>query len=166
MIDLVQAYSIEIIWTIGIFVASMVIKWGIRRSVKAFASKQQLAQIRAAHVTKMVGILISFLVLFALGIVWRVSLEGLTIYFASFFTVAGIGLFASWSILSNVTAAIILFFYFPHKIGSKIKVLDGDNTVTGKILDITLFTFHIQTDEGEDVILPNNVLIQKTTVML
>ena len=166
LMETLEEYYIQVGWTVALFLVSFLVRWIVRRSVVAFANRNQLALIRVEHVTKMAGILVSILVLLGLGIIWRVSLEGLTIYFASFFTVAGIGLFASWSILSNVTAAVILFFYFPHKIGSRIKVLDGDNTITGKIEDITLFTVLIKSDEGEDVILPNNVIIQKTTVKL
>jgi MscS family membrane protein len=65
-----------------------------------------------------------------IAIVWEISFRGLSVYFASFFTIVGVAFFASWSILSNVTAYAILFFYFPFfKIGSKIKIIDGDNSV-------------------------------------
>lgn len=101
-----------------------------------------------------------------IGLVWDISFKGLSVYFISFFTVAGIGLFAAWSILSNITAAVILFFYFPYKIGSKIRILDGDNTVEGMIYDLTLFTLLIKNEEGKIVTYPNNLVLQKAIVIL
>ena len=161
-----QEYYWQIAWTVMALIVSTLIKWVLRRFLRLFAAKKQLALIRVAHVMKTANIFITLVVIFVLGFIWNLSLEGFTIYLASFFTVAGIGLFAAWSILSNITAAVILFFYFPHKIGSKIKILDGDNSVTGEILDITLFTVHIKSDLGENVFLPNNIFIQRTTVLL
>ena len=38
----------------------------------------------------------------------------------------GVAMFAQWSILSNITSGIILFFSFPFKIGDLILIHDKD----------------------------------------
>ena len=98
--------------------------------------------------------------------VWNVSFKGLSIYFASIFTVIGVAFFAQWSILSNVTASIILFFNYSYKIGNKIKVIDGENSVTGTVMDIDLFQLRIKVESGEIVSYPNNLIIQKPSMLL
>jgi small-conductance mechanosensitive channel len=75
--------------------------------------------------------------------------------------VAGVALFAQWSILSNITASVILFFSFPFKIGSKIEIMDDKNSVTGIVEDITFFVIQIRTTNGNMVSYPNNLAIQK-----
>jgi MscS family membrane protein len=73
----------------------------------------------------------------------------------------GVGLFANWSMLSNITASIIIFFFYPYKVGESIKIIDGENSVEGTVMDITLFNIEIKTAEGRTVTYPNNLAIQK-----
>lgn len=77
------------------------------------------------------------------------------------FTIVGVAAFAQWSLLSNITAGIILFFSFPFKIGDHIKILDKDFPISGEIIDIKAFYILIKTDENETVTYPNNLLMQK-----
>ena len=109
-----------------------------------------------------------WIVLFATLIVitWDVSFQWLSVYFASFFAVAGIALFASWSMLSNITASVILYFNYPFRIGSNVKILDGENSVTGMVTDITLFSIKIKTPDGNLVNYPNNLAIQKPIIQI
>ena len=101
-----------------------------------------------------------------IAITWDISFNWLSVYLASFFTVTGVALFAQWSILSNITASVILFFNYPIRIGSKIKIADGDNSVSGTVKDITLFSIRIKTEEGELITYPNNLAIQKPIVQM
>ena len=96
-----------------------------------------------------------------LGIIWEVSFKGLSFYFASIFTIVGVALFANWSILSNITTSIILFFNYSFKIGSEIQIMDKDDSVQGTIVDITFFSIQILTKEGDVISYPNNIAIQK-----
>ncbi len=110
-----------------------------------------------------VSVLISCTIL---AIVWDVKFQHLSVFFASFLTVAGVALFAAWSILSNITASVILFFYHPMRIGERIRIMDGDNSVTGRIKDVTLFSILIETDEDRHILYPNNLAIQKPIELL
>jgi small-conductance mechanosensitive channel len=75
--------------------------------------------------------------------------------------VLGIGFFAQWSILSNITASFILFFYHPIRIGHRIKIIDKDYNWVGEVKNITAFYFFIETDAGENISLPNSLVMQK-----
>ena len=154
----------RIVWTAGVWVFYFVSRFTIRKGVRAFGTKQNIASYRILHVSKVFIVLLIVLSLVTTGVIWHVSLEGLSLYLTSFFTITGIGLFASWSILSNITSAVIIFFYFPYKIGDRIKILDGDQSLQGMITDMTLFTIFLHTDHGEVVVIPNNVILQKSTV--
>ena len=83
------------------------------------------------------------------------------LFISSILTVVGVGFFAQWSILSNVTAGIILFFSFPFKIGDRIRVMDKDFPIEAEIKDISSFYTLLKTDSGAQISIPNNLLLQK-----
>ena len=68
--------------------------------------------------------------------VWGLDFSRLVVLASSFFAVLGVAMVAQWSILSNITASITIFFAFPYKIGDRIRILDKDDTVTGVITEI------------------------------
>ncbi|MEO7317231.1 MAG: mechanosensitive ion channel domain-containing protein [Ginsengibacter sp.] len=80
---------------------------------------------------------------------------------SSIFAVIGIALFAQWSILSNVTSGVIMFFTFPYKIGDFIKIHDGDHSLYGYIEEIRSFHVVLKTTDQEIITFPNSLLLQK-----
>jgi small-conductance mechanosensitive channel len=116
---------------------------------------------RIYYVTKFTHFLIYILTVIFLAVVWNVELGGVTILASSIFAVIGVALFAQWSILSNLTSSIIIFFTFPARVGDKIKILDADNSITGEIIEISLFHIEIIDEEKNKILYPNNLFIQK-----
>ncbi len=119
-----------------------------------------------SFIKRIIRTLINVAFVVVLGIIWEVSLKGLSIYIASFLTIVGVGLFATWSIVSNITASVILFFFFPFKEGSKVKIIDGDNSVEGTVLGLSIFSLRIKLDDDREVYYPNNLAIQKGIIYL
>lgn len=136
------------------------------RLISRFGKRNKISLPRVKYTVKFFIFIGTTVSLVLLGLIWDISFQGLSVYFLSFFTVAGIGLFASWSILSNITAAVILFFYFPYKIGAKIRIIDGDNSVEGILYDLNLFSIIIKTDDGKQVTYPNNLALQKAIKLI
>ena len=95
------------------------------------------------------------------AIIWGVDLRQFTVFISSILAVLGIGFFAQWSILSNLTASVILFFNHPLRIGDRIRILDKDFDWTGQILDITGFYLFMKTDKGETITIPPSIIMQK-----
>lgn len=135
------------------------------RLIKRYGKKNGIATPRVIYTIKYFRFIIFGFYLLLTGLIWDISFKGLSVYFVSFFTVAGIALFASWSILSNITASVILFFYFPYRIGERIRIMDGENTVEGMVFDINIFSVIIKTEDGL-VTYPNNLALQKAIVLL
>ena len=160
-----QSY-IQVILTLGLVTFFLIARFVVSKLILRYGDRNELESNRISYIRKLISITLALLFITFIGIVWEVSLQGLSLYFASFFTVAGIGLFAQWSILSNITASVILFFYFPFKIGSRVKILDGDNSITGKVKDINIFSLKIETDDKNEVSYPNNLAIQKPIIRI
>lgn len=114
---------------------------------------------------KLVNVLMSCLSVTVLGAIWEISIQGLSLYFASILTVIGVALFATWSVLSNLTSSIFLFFFFPYRIGQKVRIIDSENSVEGIILDINLFYIKIEIEDGNIVAYPNNLAIQRPMII-
>ena len=93
--------------------------------------------------------------------IWGVQTKDIFITISSITTVLGVGLFAQWSILSNISSGIILFFSFPFKIGDVIKIHDQDFPIEAEIEDIKAFHVYMKTKEGEMITYPNNLLLQR-----
>ncbi|MEX2588603.1 MAG: mechanosensitive ion channel domain-containing protein, partial [Chitinophagales bacterium] len=76
-------------------------------------------------------------------------------------TIIGIALFAQWSHLSNITSGVIIFFNHPLKLDDTVSIIDKDYEVEGRISDIGLFFVKLKTKQGEEVLMPNNIFLQK-----
>ena len=98
--------------------------------------------------------------------IFGAQLKDLAVLFSSVFAVIGIGLFAIWSILSNITSGIIMFFSFPYKVGDKIEIHDKDFPVEAVIEDIIAFHLHLRLSNGNLVTYPNNLILQKADTLL
>ena len=134
--------------------------------VKKFARINDSLEHRTKLVIKYINILLGTLALFSIIIIWGVKREQIFIFISSIFAVVGVASFAQWSILSNITAGIILFFSYPFKIGDKIKILDKDFPLEGEIEDIKAFYIILKTKDAEQITYPNNLLMQKGILII
>jgi MscS family membrane protein len=155
---------------IGISLAAVVVVFAVREIsriiIRKHATKHELDDSQRIYANKFFNFTLSIILFILLGIIWDISVKGLSVYFASVFAVVGVALFAQWSIISNITASIILFFNSPFKIGSRIRIMDKDDSVEGKVHDITFFNIHIETDEGTIISYPNNLALQRPIVLM
>ena len=98
--------------------------------------------------------------------VWGVEGKQAFLVISSVFTVIGVAMFAQWSMLSNITAGIIIFFYFPFRIGDKILIIDKDTPIEAEIIDMKSFYTLMINENGEKISFPNNLLLQKGIVII
>lgn len=119
---------------------------------------------------KLIGryVTVTLLIIFLLieAYILGADFKNLAVIFSSLFAVIGIALFAIWSILSNVTTGIIMFFSFPYKVGDKIKIHDKDYPIEAIIEDIRAFQLHLRLDNGNLVTYPNNLMLQKAVTLV
>jgi hypothetical protein len=82
------------------------------------------------------------------------------LFCSTVFALVGIAFFAVWSLLSNITASVIIFFRFPMSIGDRVELTD-EPRVAGVVHDITLFHVLLGADDGSVLTIPDNIAIQK-----
>lgn len=107
------------------------------------------------------GIYLSAMV--ALMSIWGASVENIWIYFSSILAVIAVGFFATWSILSNIVAGLLIYTSNPFRIGSTIKFFDRD--IKAKVKDINLLYTELEDEEGTTQI-PNSVFFQQSFKVL
>jgi small-conductance mechanosensitive channel len=166
MEDFIAINQQEILATSITFVVLLVLKFVSTKTIRKIGRISDLNQARTRLVLKYVSIALFTIGIGALIFIWGVNFKEIGLLFSSVFAVIGVAMFATWSILSNVTAGIILFFSFPFKIGDRIRILDSDFPEEADILDIKAFHLYLKKDNGELVTYPNNLLLQKGVALI
>lgn len=116
---------------------------------------------RIRHVRKIIGGVLNVVFVLAIAFIWGVSPKNLVLSLSTVLAFLGVAMFAQWSVLSNVTAGIVMFFSAPYHIGNDIRLIDKDIPLEATIERIGAFYTHLRTAAGELVVLPNNVFLQK-----
>jgi small-conductance mechanosensitive channel len=97
--------------------------------------------------------------------VWGVDLSAALVFATTGLTLLGVALFASWSLLSNVTAYFILLVHPSFERGTFIRVIDADNYAEGYISELGLFSTKLVTENGEVIVYPNNLLFGRAIIV-
>ncbi len=159
-------YTNQIIATITAILVFVILRLVLSSIIRKFGKKAFFSEGRTNLVTKYIDYLINALAVISLVAIWGVEGKQLVLVISSVLTIIGVAFFAQWSILSNVTAGIILFFSFPFKIGDRIRIMDKDFPVEAEIEDIKSFYTLLKTADGEEIAFPNNLLLQKGIVIV
>lgn len=159
-------FSSNIVFTIVAIVIAILISRSSTFFIEKIGIKNSILPKRVYYVIKFTQIIITLLTLLSFTIIWNMEFGGIMIFASSIFAVIGVALFAQWSILSNLTASIIIFFTFPARVGERIKIVDGDNSISGEIKEISLFQIEIIDEDKNVVLYPNNLFIQKPIIKL
>lgn len=151
----------KLLESIIVLVIAFFIRFLITKSLRKIQLKFGFQQARIIVTNKIISILVYITVIVVVAFIWGVDEKQLLIYVSSFLTILGIAFFAQWSILSNITAGIILYVNYPVKIGDTITILEKDNNISGEIRDIGAFFITLRTPEKELITLPNAIILQK-----
>lgn len=154
-------YLHEEIGTFVVILVYLILRFSIVKIVNRFAKLNEVLEHRTNLIIKYINLLLGILALTSITIIWGVKKDQILLFISSIFAVVGVASFAQWSILSNITAGIIIFFSYPFKIGDKIKIHDKEYPVEGEIEDIKAFYIILKTNDGEIITYPNNLLMQK-----
>ncbi|MDO1500375.1 mechanosensitive ion channel [Winogradskyella maritima] len=159
-------YKAELIYTAILVLILIIIRTIIVITVKRIGRRSGSTEARASLMGRYATVTLILLAILVEMIIWGVKIDEISVVFSSVFAVIGIGLFAIWSILSNVTSGIIMFFSFPYKVGDKIAIHDKDFPIKGIIEDIRAFQLHLRLDDGDLVTYPNNLILQKAVTLI
>ncbi len=144
----------QIIYTIIILIALIIISKIAKRSIKKYSSKQIDQHVEKSFYT-IVRIIIYLIGLFAIFKVWGIALTGLLAGAGFLGIIIG---FAAQQTIGNVIGGILMMFSRPFSIGDWIEV-DGNS---GTVKDIKMIHTTIETFDGEEISIPNNAISSST----
>lgn len=159
-------YLPQIIATAIVFLVVPAIKYLMRKYIRFFTEKRGKTEARMLQVIHLTSWGINIFALFVLIVIWGVQAEDIFVALGSVLLFVGVGVFAQWSILSNITAGLILFFSTPFRIGDKIEIHDKDMPMKATIEGIMTFYTHLRTEDGGLVVISNTLFLQKTISLL
>ncbi|WP_373058721.1 mechanosensitive ion channel domain-containing protein [Zunongwangia sp. H14] len=166
MTGILNSIRIEVIYSIAIFLLVLIFQFILKTTAKRVGQRAEIHITRTRLMFKYINILMFIIAILLLSIAWGIGWRQFAVIFSSVFAIIGVALFAIWSILSNITSGIIMFFSFPYKIGDKIKIHDKDLPIEAIIEDIKAFHLHLRTMEGELITYPNNLMLQKAVSLI
>lgn len=164
--NFITTYESELIYTIILLVILFIIHLIFKLAIRKIGRKSGVIKERIILINRYVTVTLVLIALLIESFILGAEPEDLALVFSSVFAVLGIALFAIWSILSNVTSGVIMFFSFPYKVGDKIQIHDKDFPLEAIIEDIRAFQIHLRLDNGDLVTYPNNLILQKAVTLI
>jgi small-conductance mechanosensitive channel len=138
----------------------------LNKVIRDVSVRRALGDLRVLYITRLMNIAMVFCCIVVMCLILGLGYSEISVFLSSIFAVVGIALFAQWSILSNVTASMIIFFGFPYKVNDRIKILDKDDDMSGIIVEITMFHVILQRPDGNLITYPNTLILQKAVLKL
>jgi small-conductance mechanosensitive channel len=157
-IKVLETLVVLVFYAISFFITKTVINNALKNT--------QLQRTRRKIIVKVVQLFISITVLVLISAVWGLEQSKIALFASTIITAIGIAFFAQWSLLSNVTSSILLFFNHPVKLGDQIRVMDKDSPFEGEVIELTYFFVHLKTKHGEVITVPNSILIVKPILIV
>ncbi len=148
-----------------LLIVFFIINKAINRQLIKLGERKNVSHERIFYIQKTVQIILLIIALFTIGLLLGINYDKFGFILSTLFTVVGVALFAQWSILSNVTASLIIFFFFPYRVGDTIRIQDDKELLEGCIEEITLFHLLIRQAEGDLISYPNSLVFQKAIII-
>ncbi len=157
-----SVFSLKIIETLVVVALYIILRFVIDRLIHRRMIATFINSTRGQIIRRALNLISLIIAILTISTIWGVRQADLLVFIGSVLTIIGVALFAQWSHLSNITSSIIIFFNHSVKIGDTIQIMEGkDYEVEGKVTDIGLFFVELQTAEGKEISLPNNIFIMK-----
>ncbi len=158
-------YKMHFTWTVVMLVLYLAMTRFVLPRVEKNIEKSRLKSSNAIHGLFVVRILTAVVTFSLILLAWGIDFSGLLVLSTSILTLTGVALFASWSLISNITAYFILLTNVAYRRGNYIRLLDGDNYIEGYIGDINLFNTRLVTPDRETVLYPNNLVLTRPVLI-
>jgi small-conductance mechanosensitive channel len=156
-----EEYKLQIAETVIIIIVFFILKLIAKRIIGKVGTRFNYQTGRIKITNKIIGVLlVAILTVFLLAI-WGVNQSQLLLFLSTILTILGVAFFAQWSIISNITSTLIIFFNHPIKIGEYLTIMDKDFPVEGKLSDIGIFFIIIKTKDDKKITIPSNIFMQK-----
>ena len=154
-------YTLQIIKTMVLIVAYLAAKIFTKRLIKKVGLRFSYQSGRIRITNKIANALLGILVFVFVMLIWGIKQSDLVVFLSTTLTILGVAFFAQWSLISNITSTLIIFFNHPIKIGDPLTIMEKDYEIEGVLNDIGVFFITIKTKDDKKITMPSNMFLQK-----
>lgn len=157
-------WALKLFGVLAAVIAYRILKMLWLRTVEHIAYFRGMRPQRVAAARRAFNVLGRAVLVVTIALIISIQFHGLTILLGTIATAIGIAFFAQWSVLSNVTAGLIIFWRHPLLIGDDVQVIGVDGC-RGVVRDFTLFYIILADEFGNTITIPNNLLLAQPTAI-
>ena len=157
-----NAFNIQIIETIIILGGYIILYFIVKTVINNFLKSTRLERSRRKMAIRAVQLFTTMTAIILLTGVWGFKQSEIALFASTILTALGIAFFAQWSLLSNITSSILIFFNHPVKLGDYVKVLHKDYQYEGEVTEMNYFFVNIKTGDNEIITIPNSHFFEKS----
>ena len=163
--SLVNDYGLQLGVTLSLLVVYLLIVRFTKPRIEEGADQGRFKDSAASDAFNLIRMFYSVFALLVLALIWGFDFRSVVIFTTTTLTLLGVALFASWSILSNITAYFVLLLHPSYRRGTFIRVIDVDNYAEGYIAELTPFNTKLVTENREVILYPNNLLLGRPSLI-
>jgi small-conductance mechanosensitive channel len=156
-----ELYKVQLIETVTVLALLFVVRLVSNYFVKLTIVKSYFKNAEKKDIIKLINLILYVITIIIISAIWSVKQENILLFASSLITVFGVALFAEMSILSNITACIILFFQHPIKVGDRISFTYEGKDIEGELIDISYFFVYVKTKKAT-LTVPNALLLKSS----
>ena len=154
-------YTLQIIKTIILIAAYFTAKFFTKRLIQKVGHRFSYQLGRVKITNKIANALLGILAFVFLMLIWGIKQTDLVVFLSTTLTILGVAFFAQWSLISNITSTLIIFFNHPIRIGDALTIMEKDYEIEGVLNDIGVFFITIKTKDDKKITMPSNIFLQK-----
>ena len=157
-----KTFNIQVIETMIIIGGYITLYLIFKIVINNFLKRTRLERSRRKMAIKAVQLFTTITAIILLTGVWGFKQNEIALFASTILTALGIAFFAQWSLLSNITSSILIFFNHPVKLGDYVKVLHKDYHYEGEVTEMNYFFVHLKTNDNEIITIPNSHFFDKS----
>ena len=158
-------YQSNVVWSGLVLIVYLAMSRKLLPKLETNIVKSKLKSNSAIKGLFAARVIVATVSLALLLLAWGIDFSGLLVLSTSIITVTGVALFASWSLISNITAYFILLTNVAYRRGNYVRIIDGDNFIEGVIADVGPFSTRLLTAERETLMYPNNLILTRPVLL-
>lgn len=159
-------FAVQVIETVLVLLLYVVFYFVSNRTINTALKKAHFQRARRKITIKALHLLATIAALVLIASIWGLEQNEIAVFATTILTAIGVAFFAQWSLLSNITSSIILFFTHPLRLGDTIRILDKEHPFEGEVYELTYFFIHLRTKDGEIITVPNSLILQKSVAVI
>lgn len=120
-----EIYYTKLIETAVVITIFLVIRIIVNQLIRKTIIDKVIQKSRSQLISRAINLILFLVSLIFIMVIWGVKQSELVVFIGSILTTVGVAFFAQWSLLSNITSSIIIFFGHSVKIGDAICIMES-----------------------------------------